>query len=153
MTAVELLLLQRKIFFEGTEMVIAGIEPEMFDTRPYPHLMSFGEQVDHIASVEAELLGETAQALKSSDRDFKFKNSPDLSSAIDQWRKIHGVGDGFIGSLDDDKLEFRFLTVSHVHISVADMINNVIEHEIHHRGEIIAYFRLLKREPPKRWSD
>lgn len=153
MTTVELLLAQRKHFFEGTEMVIAGIQPEMYNTRPYPQLMTFGEQVDHIAAVEADLLGEAAEALKFDKIPFAFEPSDDLKTAIGQWRRIHSLGDDFIASLDGEKLSYRFLTVSHIHVSVVLMINTVLEHEIHHRGELIAYFRMLKQEPPKRWSD
>ncbi len=153
MTAVELIQAQRKIFFEGTEMVIAGIKPEWFDLRPLPELMTFGEQIDHIAAVEAEILGEAAEALGPAKIPFDFKPSKDLRGAIAQWKSIHSLGDKFIGALEDGKLSFRFLTVSHVHVSVAYMINVVLEHEIHHRGELVSYFRMIKQEPPKRWSD
>lgn len=153
MTAIELLLFQRKMFFEGTEMVIAGIKPEMFDISPQSRLMTFGEQIDHISVVEADLLGETAEALKSEKIPFGHKPSNNLQDAIAQWKRIHILGDKFMAGIDNNKLDFRFLTVSHVHVSVAHMINTVLEHEIHHRGELIAYFRMLKLEPPKRWSD
>lgn len=153
MNSVELILAQRKAFFEGTEMVLQGIKPEWFDVKPLPELMSFGEQIDHISAVEAEILDETAMALKYDKIPFDFKPSNELDSSLSQWRRIHGLGDDFILRLDDDKLDFRFLTVSHAHVSVSLMINVVIEHEIHHRGEIIAYFRMMNTAPPKRWKD
>ena len=153
MTAVELIQAQRKSFFEGTEMVIVGIKPEWFDLHPLPELMTFGEQVDHIAAVEAEILGEVAEALEFQKIPHDFKPSKDLQGTITQWKRIHKLSDEFIGKLDDKKLSFRFLTVSHVHVSVAHMINVVLEHEIHHRGELVSYFRMIKQKPPKRWSD
>lgn len=153
MTAVELLLSQRKAFFEGTEMIVAGIKPEMFDICPLPRLLTFGEQIDHIAAVEAELLGEAAEALKFDKIPFDYDKSENLAEAVGQRKRIHLLGDDFVGRLDNAKLEFRFLTVSHVHVSIAYMINAVLEHEIHHRGQLIAYFRMLNLEPPKRWSD
>ena len=134
-------------------MIIAGIRPEMFDISPQPRLMTFGEHIDHISGVEADLLGETAESLKLEKIPFAHKPSGNLHDAISQWQRIHDLGDEFISGLDNDKLDFRFLTVSHVHVSVAYMINTVIEHEIHHRGELIAYFRMLKEQPPKRWRD
>jgi uncharacterized damage-inducible protein DinB len=151
--SIELILNQRKAFFEGTEMVLQGIKQEWFDLKPMPELMSFGEQIDHISAVEAELLDETATALKLDKIPFEHKPSRDLESSLAQWRRVHGLGDRFISQLDDDNLDFRFLTVSHTHMSVYAMINVVLEHEIHHRGEIIAYFRMIKSEPPKRWKD
>lgn len=153
MTAVELILAQRKSFFEGTEMVIAGIKSEWFDLRPLPELMTFGEQVDHIAAVEAEILGEAVEALGLEKIPYVSRPSTNLQDAIARWKRIHTSGDTFIGKLDDGKLSFRFLTVSHIHVSVAYMINVVLEHEIHHRGELVSYFRMIKQEPPKRWSD
>ncbi|UCC80038.1 MAG: DinB family protein [Candidatus Zixiibacteriota bacterium] len=153
MNSVELILAQRKAFFEGTEMVLQGIKPEWFDVKPLPELMSFGEQIDHISAVEAEILDETATALKLDKIPFDFKPSKDLETSLSQWRRIHNLGDDFILRLDDDKLDSRFLTVSHAHVSVSVMINTVIEHEIHHRGEIIAYFRMMDMDPPKRWKD
>lgn len=153
MTAIELLQAQRKSFFEGTEMVIAGIKPEWFDLRPLPELMSFGEQVDHIAAVEADILGQTGEALKLGEIPYDFKPSKDLRKAVAQWKRIHKLNDEFIGKLDDGKLSFRFLTVSHFHVSVACMINVALEHEIHHRGELVSYFRMIKQKPPRRWSD
>ena len=134
-------------------MVLRGIKPEWFRTKPYPELMSFGEQIDHVASVEAELLDETATALKFDKIPFGYSPSENLESSIAQWKRIHDLGDGFISRLDEATLDVRFLTVSHAHISVYSMINVVIEHEIHHRGEIIAYFRMMNAESPKRWKD
>ncbi len=153
MTAIEYLLSLRKVFFEGTEMVVAGIGEEMFNISPQPGLMTFGEQIDHISGLEAELLGESAEALKLDKIPFDHRQSPNLHEAVSQWKRIHALGDEFIGKLEESTLDFRFLTVSHVHVSIAHMINTVIEHEVHHRGEIIAYFRMLKTEPPKRWRD
>jgi len=153
MTMVELLLAQRKSFFEGTEMIIAGIKPEMFDLKPFPEAMSIGEQIDHIAYVEADLLGETAEALKFEKISFDYKKSDNLESAVEQWRRIHKLGDQFIENLDDEKLNTMFLTVSHTPMFIHQMINTVIEHEVHHRGEIISYFRMIKETPPKRWKD
>ncbi len=134
-------------------MVLQGIKPEWFDVKPQPELMSFGEQVDHISAVEAEILDETATALMFDKIRFDFKPSKDLEASLSQWRRIHNLGDDFILRLDNGKLDFRFLTVSHAHVSVSAMINTVIEHEIHHRGEIIAYFRMMNIDPPKRWKD
>ena len=153
MNSVDHILAQRKAFFEGTEMVLQGIKPEWFNTKPLPELMSFGEQIDHISAVEADLLDETATALKFEKIPFDYKQSKNLETSLSQWRRIHNLGDDFISKLDHNKLDFRFLTVSHSHISVSAMINTVIEHEIHHRGEIIAYFRMMNSPPPKRWRD
>lgn len=134
-------------------MILQGIKPEWFDIKPLPELMSFGEQIDHISAVETEILDETTMALNFDKIPFDYKPSKNLETSLSQWIRIHNLGDGFISRLDDDKLDFRFLTVSHSHISVSAMINMVIEHEIHHRGEIIAYFRMIKSPPPKRWKD
>ncbi len=153
MNSVEFILAQRKAFFEGTEMVLQSIKPEWFDIKPLPEMMSFGEQINHISAVEAEILDETATALKFEKIPFDYEPSKNLETSLSQWRRIHNLGDDFVSRLDDGKLDFRFLTVSHSHISVTAMINTVIEHEIHHRGEIIAYFRMIKSPPPKRWKD
>ena len=153
MNSIELILSQRKAFFEGTEMVLQGIRPEWFYLKPMPELMSFGEQIDHISAVEAEILDETANALEFEKIPFDCKPSENLESSLGQWRRVHDLGDRFISGLDDQKLDFRFLTVSHAPMSVNAMINVVLEHEIHHRGEIIAYFRMMKSDPPKRWRD
>jgi len=153
MNSIELILSQRKAFFEGTEMILQGIRPEWFDLKPMPELMSFGEQVDHISAVEAEILDETATALKFEKIPFNYKPSENLQSSLAQWRRVHELGDKFISGLDDKKLGSRFLTISHMQMSVYAMINVVLEHEIHHRGEIIAYFRMMKSEPPRRWKD
>jgi uncharacterized damage-inducible protein DinB len=153
MNSIELLIAQRKSYFEGTEMVLRGIKPEWFEIKPYPELMSFGEQIDHISAVEAELLDETATALKFDKIPFDFVPSKSLEPSIAQWKKIHDLGDRFISMLDDRILDSRFLTVSHMQMSVHAMINTVIEHEVHHRGEIIAYFRMMDVNPPKRWRD
>ncbi len=122
MTAIELLLAQRKSYSEGTEMVLRGIKPEWFDIKPYPETMSFGEQVDHISAVEAELLDETAAALEFEKVPFEYKPSGNLETSISQWKRINNLGNGFIAGLDHKKLNFRFLTVSHAHISVSAMI-------------------------------
>ena len=134
-------------------MVLRGIKPEWFDIKPLPELMSFGEQIDHISSVEAELLDETATGIKLDRIPFAYKPSGYLEESLSQRLRIHRLGNDFISGLDDEKLNFRFMTVSHMHMSVYAMINTVIEHEVHHRGEILAYFRMMNSAPPERWKD
>lgn len=134
-------------------MVLRGIKPEWFDVKPLPELMSFGEQIDHISSVEAEILDETAAGIEFDKIPFAYKPSVSLEESLSQRLRIHRLGNEFISGLDDDRLNSRFMTVSHMHISVYTMINTVIEHEVHHRGEIIAYFRMMNSAPPKRWRD
>jgi len=134
-------------------MVLQGIKPEWFVVKPIPEMMSFGEQIDHISAVEAEILDETATALEFDKIPFGYESSKDLETSISQWRRIHNLGDDFISRLDNDRLDFRFLTLSHSHVSVSAMINMVIEHEIHHRGEILAYFRIMKSPLPKKWKE
>ena len=134
-------------------MVLRGIKPEWFDVKPLPELMSFGEQIDHISSVEAELLDEAATGIEFDKIPFDYKPSGNLGKSLSQRLRIHNLGNEFISRLDSEKLDSRFMTVSHMHMSVYTMINTVIEHEVHHRGEIIAYFRMMKSDPPKRWRD
>lgn len=150
MNSTELLLRQRKSYAEGTEMVLRGIKAEWFNTKPLPELMTFGEQIDHIAAVEADTLDETATALQFDKIPFNYTPSENLEFSIAQWIRIHDLGDRFIANLDDKSLDFRFLTVSHMQVSVHSMLISVIEHEIQHRGEISAYFRMMDANPTEK---
>ncbi len=38
-------------------------------------------------------------------------------------------------------------------MTVQQVIKTMIEHQLHHRGQILTYLRCLDLGPPKRWSD
>ncbi len=131
-----------------TTRVIECIPREQFEWRPEEGMFSFADLVRHIAATERWMFGENARCAPS-----RYPGHGDfLASGYDEvmqyYRNAHVETAEILQSLSAADLERRTATPGGAAIPVWKWLRAMIEHEVHHRGQIYLMLRLLNVPTP-----
>lgn len=131
-----------------TERVAACIPPEWLEWRPREGAFSFGDLIRHIAAMERWMFAENVMGRPSRYHGC----GPELADGIDAVRD-------YLARMHDEAMEiFRTLTPADLDrpcttpagstLPVWKWLRAMIEHEVHHRGQIYLMLNLLQVPTP-----
>lgn len=154
MTTVEHYIKVLEMISSGTMKILEGIPEERFDWRPWEGSFSFKEAVGHIIADELWFVGDVSKALglPSPQTSSEAKGNP--KEELGRFWEIHRQTVSLVNSLEDQDLEkvVKFMD-GKWEAPIYEALQSILEHQVHHRGQLIVYFRILGLEPPKRWED
>ncbi len=138
----------------GSLGVFKEIKDEDFNFAPAEGMKTFGQQLYHISFVQRQFLRKVSEAVGLNLDIPEIRPSPSVTEEIntitDTWR----ITAAFLDQIGDDDLDRPVvLDEPEVPIDVRYLLHALAEHQVHHRGEIIVYFRLKGRRPPRRYRD
>ena len=137
----------------GSMTGIDGIPAAAGDYRPQDGMMTFGEQVQHVSSVEryiaARIVDGLALPLAIPDGDA----APTLDGRRGHLRETVRLTQELLDHFPDGDLDRMVPLGGGRERSVRYLLQVMVEHQVHHRGQIVVYFRTLGKEPPRRWND
>ena len=130
----------------STLEIVRAFPDDKLDFWPAPNMMTVTEQIEHLAHnleyvVEpvAALYDHSSEASQSSDPVPRLERAVTRVNAVmaavpeDDWlREV-----GFPGDFKMNILQAALVT---------------LEHDAHHRGQLIVALRILDIDPPKRWQ-
>jgi uncharacterized damage-inducible protein DinB len=130
----------------STLEIVRAFPNDKLDFWPAPNMMTVTEQIEHLAHnleyvVEpvAALYDHSSEASQSSDPVPRLERAVTRVNAVmaavpeDDWlREV-----GFPGDFKMNILQAALVT---------------LEHDAHHRGQLIVALRILDIDPPKRWQ-
>jgi uncharacterized damage-inducible protein DinB len=126
-----------------TLRVIEYIPPEKFDWTYKIGKFTFADLIRHLASIERYMYAENAQ-LKPSRYPGHGKELADghekVLAYLDQ---AHKEAMEIFGRLSDEDLRKKCKTPGDAEITVWKWLRAMVEHEIHHRGQIYIYLSLI----------
>ena len=126
-----------------TLKVINCIPPELIDWTYKQGKFTFADVIRHLATIERYMYAENAQ-LKPSRYPGHGRELADGYEAVMQFfDKMHEESIEIFGKLTDDDLQKRCLTPGGAAISVWKWLRAMIEHEIHHRGQLYMYLGMV----------
>ncbi|HEY3056039.1 MAG TPA: DinB family protein, partial [Thermoanaerobaculia bacterium] len=67
---------------------------------------------------------------------------------IDYMRRMHEESMSIFRSLSDDDLDAKCMTPGGVELRIGKWLRSMIEHEVHHRGQIYLYLAMLEIPTP-----
>ncbi len=131
-------------YFEGirarTRRVIDCIPPDKIDWTPGPEKFSFADLIRHLAAIERYMFAENAQRKPSRYPG----HGPELADGYDEilayMDQMHAESVEIFGRLSEEDLKMRCVTPAGATITVWKWLRAMVEHEVHHRGQI--YFML-----------
>lgn len=132
----------------GATLTVAKALPATaFDTRPAPGMMTVGEIIDHIAT-DLDYVVEPIASWLQLPSPMTVPKDPvsHLEHANARVREI----------LDKVPYEEWLTDISYPNgltMSVVRAALVMLEHDAHHRGQLIVVLRSLDIDPPKRWAD
>jgi uncharacterized damage-inducible protein DinB len=137
--------------FRATRRAIEAIPADQLDFRPTPDIMTARELAIHIIGNYGFLaagMGENRWSLESFSVPGSLGSTEQLLTAFD------AVYEGFRRQLDsfpDDGFQLVVKPFG-VEQKISEMARDVAEHEIHHRGQLYVYLRLMGIKPPDLYS-
>ena len=131
-----------------TMRVIERIPPDRMAWRPEPGAFSFGDLIRHLGAIERWMFAENA-----ARRPSRYPgHGPELAEGhegdVAYLEAMHAEAMAIFGDLSPADLEAKCVTPGGVEITVWKWLRSMVEHEVHHRGQIYLMLRLIGVETP-----
>lgn len=128
---------------QRTARVIRCIPPEKIEWTYRDGKFTLGDQVRHLATIERYMFVETV-----SGRPSRYAGcGRELSDGYDQVLRFMGrlraESLQILSALSDTDLQRKCVTPDGAQITVWKWLRAMVEHEIHHRGQVYLYLSLL----------
>jgi uncharacterized damage-inducible protein DinB len=134
--------------FQGTRKMIAAVPSEKLDFRPTPDMRSARELALHLMGNYSFLLAGMAEnnwSLEAFQTNGEHLTTNDLVSNFDA---LYKTAKEKLRSFPDQAFDLRVKPFG-VEQKISTIVQGVAEHEIHHRGQLSVYLRLMGIKPPE----
>ena len=138
--------------FQGTRKMIAAVPSEKLDFRPTPDMRSARELALHLMGNYSFLLSGMAEnnwSLEAFKTNGEHLTTNDLVSNFDA---LYKTAKEKLRSFPDQAFELRVKPFG-VEQKISTIAQGVAEHEIHHRGQLSVYLRLMGIKPPEPYGE
>ena len=128
---------------ERTVRVIKCIPPDKIDWSPKDGKFSFGDLIRHIAAIERYMYAEHAKFQQSRYSGHGKELADGYEEVLNFLNRTHQESMEVFRSLSDEDLQKKCTIPSGGQITLWKWLRAMIEHEVHHRGQIYLYLQLL----------
>lgn len=134
---------------ERTLRLIEVVPHEHLDFSYKPGKFTIADQIRHIAAIERYMYGETISGRKSAYQGCGKELGDGYENIMAFFNEMHRQTIEIITGLSDEDLNRKCLTPPGNEITIWKWLRAMIEHEIHHRGELYIYLNLLDIKTPQ----
>ena len=133
---------------QRTVNLIRVVPPDKLDWSYMPGKFTVGDQVRHIAAIERYLYVETVAGRKTLYQGCGKDLADGYTTVLVFFNELHQQSLEIFSRLTDEDLQRKCSAPGNVKIRVWKWLRLMIEHEIHHRGELYIYLNLLGVKTP-----
>ncbi|HWQ03077.1 MAG TPA: DinB family protein [Candidatus Nitrosotenuis sp.] len=157
MDARDLFLKNKEVVRKRTREILALLRPEHKDFRPVPGALSVGEMLRHLWVSEAGVLRVALHAdfsyyeTRIPQGLFAVLGTPrTLEEEIADMERVHRESLQQVSAFPAEEMETeRVLETFGYRRKVYVILLGIIEHEIHHRAQLMTYLRILGTPAPE----
>jgi uncharacterized damage-inducible protein DinB len=131
-----------------TLRVVGCIPSDRADWRPAPGMFSFADLIRHLAATERYMFGENARRRPSRYPGHGPELADGYDAMLQYLDRMHGETGRIVRGLSADDLKLTCETPGGTEISVWKWLRSMVEHEVHHRGQIYLMLRLIDVTTP-----
>lgn len=125
--------------------VINKVPSDKLGWKPKEGMLSFGEIIIHVANINRQMYAESAKFELSKYSGYTADSDIDvMAHFLKSYEETHKI----FASLTDDDMLKKTITPAGVKITLWKWLRAMIEHEVHHRGQIYSYLALLGIDSP-----
>ena len=139
-------------YFEGirarTRRVVDCVPPGRFDWAPAPERWSFADLVRHLAAIERWMFAENAAGRPSRYPGHGRELADGRDAVLEYLERMHRETVEILSGLDAAALARKCETPGGVSITTWKWLRAMVEHEVHHRGQIYLMLGMLGVETP-----
>lgn len=134
---------------ERTLRVVRSIPTDRFDWTYKEGKFTFADIIRHLAATERYMYAENARLRPSRYPGHGAELAQGHASVLEFMNRMHLEAMEIFRGLSDDDLKRRCTTPGGAEIAVWKWLRAMVEHEVHHRGQLYLYLGLLDvRTPP-----
>jgi len=133
---------------QRTMRVVPCIPPDKLDWSYRDGKFTLGDLVRHMGAIERYMFGETIQGKPSRYRGCGKELADGLDDVIKFKETMHRETVEIIRQLGEEGLNRKCTTPDGASITVWKWLRLMVEHEIHHRGQIYLYLGILNVPTP-----
>ena len=139
-------------YFEGirarTRRAVLHIPAQRMEWAPAAGKWTFGDLVRHLASIERWMFTENALRRPSRYPGHHRELADGQDAGIDYLDRMHADSVELLRSLKPEDLQARCTTPAGAQIAVWKWLRAMVEHEVHHRGQIHLMLGMLQVQAP-----
>ncbi|HMR43807.1 MAG TPA: DinB family protein [Saprospiraceae bacterium] len=124
------------------------IPPDKIEWTYRPGKFTFGELIRHLGAIERWMYAETVQMRPAKYTGCGTNLAEGYGATIDFYKKMHEDSMQIFRSLTAEDLMKKCKTPAGIDITVWKWLRAMVEHEIHHRGQIYTYLGILDIDVP-----
>lgn len=109
---------------------------------------TIGDLIRHIAAIERYMTAENVRGNKSTYAGCGRDLAEGYENVLEFLSRTHAESIEIFRSLTNEDLQKKCITPGGAPITVWKWLRSLIEHEIHHRGQIYLYLAMLEIETP-----
>ncbi|MBV8253121.1 MAG: DinB family protein [Chitinophaga sp.] len=126
-----------------TAKVVQVIPPDQLEWTYKPGKFTLGDQVRHIVAIERYMYGETVAGRPSAYQGCGTDLADGYNNVLHYFNEMHRQSMDIFRQLKDEDLQRECTTPGNIQITTWKWLRAMIEHEIHHRGQIYLYLSIL----------
>lgn len=131
-----------------TRRVVTCIPPDRIEWTHASGRFTFGDLVRHLAATERWMFAENVAGRPSRYPGHGAELAQGYDGVIDYFDRMHAESVAIFRALPDDALPERCTTPSGVSLPIWKWLRAMIEHEVHHRGQIYLMLGMLDVPTP-----
>ena len=128
---------------QRTLKVIQCIPPEKIDWTYKPGKFTFADLIRHLASIERYMYAENVQLRPSRYPGHGRELADGYQNVLEYLNQMHEEAMEIFSLLSGEDLRKKCKTPGDAEITVWKWLRAMVEHEIHHRGQIYIYLSLI----------
>jgi uncharacterized damage-inducible protein DinB len=131
-----------------TSRVVACIPPDRLEWTFRSGTFTLGDLVRHLATIERYMYAETVAGRPSRYQGCGRELADGLPAVLEFFNRLDVEAKAIISSLSDADLARKCETPAGVPITTWKWLRAMIEHEVHHRGQIYLMLSMLEVPTP-----
>jgi uncharacterized damage-inducible protein DinB len=131
-----------------TTRVIERIPADHFDWRAAGDSWSFADLIRHIAATERYMFGENVQGRQSRYPGHGPELADGAGAVIEFYQRMHAEAVAIFGALTPQDMQRKVGTPGGIEITCWKWLRGMIEHEVHHRGQIYLMLKMIGVSTP-----
>jgi uncharacterized damage-inducible protein DinB len=113
-----------------------------------PGKFTIADLIRHIATIERYMYAETIAGRKSAYPGCGKELADGYENVLKYFNDLHGEAIEIFKGLSDEDLKRKCMTPANMEITIWKWLRAMVEHEIHHRGQLYIYLNMLNVNTP-----
>ncbi len=124
------------------------IPPDKIEWTYQDGKFTIGDIIRHLANIERYMYAENVQLKESTYNGCGIEFAEGYQNVVDYYKRMHAESSEIFLTLSPEDLLKKCKTPAGIEITIWKWLRAMIEHEVHHRGQLYMYLAMLGIKTP-----